>query len=76
MTKKEKLINLINSQLNIKLTNENNVLNNKNNLLYTKIETKDKLTILTFLNKYNIKYEEHVNGFYWINCKSIEEVKK
>lgn len=71
MTKKEKLINLIEKQTNIKLSNEDYILNKKRNWLYTYIKPKDKLTLMMFFEKYNIQHEEHTKGFYWLDCSQM-----
>lgn len=72
MNKKQKLINFIQKQLNITLENDKgNILNKKRNLLYTKIENIYKNVTLDFLLKNNINFEEHLGGYYWINCQNI-----
>jgi len=64
---KIELINFIKKQTNIKLeNNKTNILNNKRKILYTKINKINKYDILNILNKYNIKYEEHIHDYYFI----------
>lgn len=67
MTKKERFINFIFIQLGVKLINDkSNELNNNRNWLYTKVEEKDKIRLLSFLANNNIEYEQHLNNWYWI----------
>ena len=67
MTKKERFINFIFIQLGVKLINDkSNELNNNRNWLYTKVEEKDKIRLLSFLSNNNIEYEQHLNNWYWI----------
>ena len=67
MTKKERFINFIFIQLGVKLINDkSNELNNNRNWLYTKVEEKDRIRLLSFLANNNIEYEQHLNNWYWI----------
>jgi len=67
---KNELIDFIRKQTNISLkNNKNDINNNKRNLLYTKIDINNKYSILSLLEEYNIKYETHLNDFYWIYVK-------
>ncbi|MFC0903814.1 hypothetical protein ACFHWD_03800 [Clostridium sp. MT-14] len=67
---KNELIDFIRKQTNISLkNNKNDINNNKRNLLYTKIDINNKYSILSLLEEYNIKYETHLNDFYWIHIK-------
>ena len=67
MTKKEKFINRIKSQLNIVLENDKtNLLNKNRNILYTQINVANQNSLLAYLLKNNIRCEQHINNNYWI----------
>lgn len=67
MSKKEKLINFIKTQINVELENNiNDRLNQKRNILYTKISKNCQCQVLSLLNKYNIRCEEHHKDYFWI----------
>lgn len=67
MTKKEKFIEIIKHQLNIELENDKDNMFNKNrNLLYTKIERKNKISMFKYLVEHNICYNSHLKDYYWI----------
>lgn len=67
---KDKFIKLIKEQLNIELKNNSDkLLNNKRNILYCEIKKKHLNTILNFLTKNNIRYEQHIGNNYWIWVK-------
>lgn len=65
--KKEKLVNEIAYQLNVKLSNnKSDSLNKKRNLLYTEITRVNKTNVLSYLRSKGYKYEEHMKDYYWI----------
>ncbi len=67
MTKKEKFINTIKTQFNIVLENDKaNLLNKNRNILYTQINTANKNSLLSYLEKNNIRFEQHINNNFWI----------
>ena len=67
MNKKEKLIQIIKQQLNVELENDkDNIFNQKRNFLYTKIEKQNKRSVLNYLEKHNVLYNQHLKDYYWI----------
>ena len=67
MKNKQELINYIANQLNITLeNNKNNILNNKKKILHTTIRRNHRNTVLSLLNKKNIRYEHHTQDDYFI----------
>lgn len=67
MTKKEKFINTIKTQFNIVLENDKaNLLNKNRNILYTQINATNKNSLLSYLEKNNIRFEQHLNNNFWI----------
>ena len=67
MTKKDKFIQTIKHQFNIKLENDKeNIFNQKRNLLYTKIDFINQRQVLGYLIKNDMKYNLHYNCYYWI----------
>jgi hypothetical protein len=52
---------------NIRLENDsNNPLNDKRNILYTKIDRKHKNTLLFYILEAGYRFESHFNDYYWI----------
>lgn len=67
MKSKQELINYIAHQLNITLENNKyDILNNKRKILYTTISKTNKNAVLNLLNKKGIRYEKHINNYYFI----------
>lgn len=67
MTKKERFINTIFMQLNIKLKNDkDNQFNKKRDWLYTEVKESDKTVLLSYLKKHSVEYNEHYDNYYWI----------
>ena len=67
---KNDLVDYIAYQTGITLENDpDNIWNNKRNLLYTKIDDKDKNVVLSLLMKKGFIVNEHNNGRYWISVK-------
>ena len=67
MTKKEKFINTIKTQFNIVLENDKtNLLNKNRNILYTQINATNKNSLLSYLEKNNIRFEQHINNYFWV----------
>lgn len=68
MTKKEQFIQTIKQQFNIELKNDkDDMFNQKRNVLYTNIEKQSERVLLNYLIKNDYTYNEHLNGYYWIN---------
>lgn len=68
---KVELINFVKKQTNVELVDVdiNSRLSNKNTL-YTKISRVNHNSILGLFIKYGIKYENHVQDYYWVYiCK-------
>lgn len=64
---KDRFIKYIKHQLNIDLVNDKNEpLNNKRKILYTEVKQKDNYTLVSFLTKNGIRYEQHIGYKYWI----------
>lgn len=67
MTKKDKFIQTIKQQFNIKLENDKeNIFNQNRNVLYTKIDYFNQREVLGYLIKNNITHNQHYNCYYWI----------
>ena len=67
MSKKEKFIQTIKQQFNIKLQNDKeNIFNKNRNVLYTKIDYSNQREVLGYLIKNNITFNSHYNCYYWI----------
>ncbi len=66
---KDEFIEYVESQTNVRLENPDNWLNKKRNILYTRIDKKNKNTVLSFFEKNKIRYESHVDDNYWIYFK-------
>jgi len=67
---KSELIEYVKKQTNIELKNEDILLNKKRNMLYTEIPKNRKTFLLSFLNEKGIKYNYHVDNYYWIYVKA------
>lgn len=64
---KNDFVNFVEQQTNVRLENDTaDTLNKKKNILYTKIEKKDRMNVRSLLNKNNVRHEEHMGGYYWI----------
>ena len=64
---KDELVRFIQYQTNVLVTNDkDNILNKKRNILYTEI---NRITVLSLLTKYNIRYESHLHDNYFIFIK-------
>ena len=66
MNKKQIFIDRVKKQTNIELKEENFFLTEKRNILYTEVKSADKIRLLSFLDKHNIRHEEHIGNFYFI----------
>jgi flagellar biosynthesis regulator FlbT len=67
MKNKQELIDFIAHQLNVTLKNDpNNALNGKRKILYTAIARVERNAVLSLLNKKGIRYENHINNYYFI----------
>jgi len=66
---KSELIDYVKKQTNIELKNEDVLLNKKRNILYTEIPKNRKTFLLSFLSEKGIKYNYHVDNYYWIMVK-------
>jgi hypothetical protein len=66
---KQEFIDYIEDQTKVKLDNPDNFMNKKRDVLYTEIPQQNKSTVLGFLEKKNIKYENHIGNKYWIRFK-------
>jgi hypothetical protein len=64
---KADLIDFLDCQLGVKLSNEPSCLNDRRKSLYTEINRTDRNKVLRYLNKLGISHEPHVKDFYWIN---------
>ena len=68
---KADLIQFIKEQINVELANDKeNCFNKKRNVLYTQIPKTKKGLVLSLLNKYNHRVEEHIDNYYWIYVKA------
>lgn len=63
---KEEFIKFIKEQINIEIEEINEDFNDKEHILYVQLNKNNKYDILNLLNKYNIRYEEHLNDKYWL----------
>jgi len=67
---KKELLDFVKKQTNIELENDkNNCLNKKRNVLYTEINRNIKYTVLSLFERYNIRYESHLNDSYFVYIK-------
>ena len=67
MKNKQELIDFIAHQLNVTLKNDpNNALNGKRKILYTAIARVERNAVLSLLNKKGVRYENHINNYYFI----------
>jgi len=66
MKNKTELIELVKKQTNIELANDDLILNKKRKILYTQIFQKNKIQVLSLLQKHKIHYEKHVDNYYFI----------
>ena len=67
---KQELIDFVQQQFGVVLENdEEYILNDHPELLYTEIPKKHRNSILSFFRKKNIETNEHLNGKYWIYLK-------
>ena len=67
---KQELIDFVKHQTNYELPNEDSTLNRNRNRLYTKIDRLHHNSVLSTLNYWGIKYNEHLGGYYWIDLKN------
>ena len=68
---KQELVDFVKGQFGVVLENdEEYILNQHPDLLYTEIPRKHRNEILLFFNKKNIQTNEHLNGKYWIYLKN------
>lgn len=63
---KEELIEFVKTQCGVVLPNESGFLNEDEYLLYTEIPRTNKIEILSLLDKYGIRHNEHLKNRYWI----------
>ena len=67
---KNDFVEFVFQQINVKLENDKtDTFNKKRNVLYTKVEKKDRLGVLGLMNKNNVRFEERMNGYYWVYYK-------
>lgn len=66
---KAELINFVKHQTKIVIPNEASTMNSNKNVLYTTIGRANKLPVLSLLQKYNIRYEEHLVDKYFVYLK-------
>jgi hypothetical protein len=67
MKSKQELIDYVAHQLNITLeNNKNDILNDRRKILHTTITKANKNAVLSLLNKKGIRYENHINNYYFI----------
>lgn len=65
MKSKEQFIAWVESQTNIKLTDDSSPVINKRNVIYAKISKRD-INVLYLLAKNKIRYEQHIHDYYFI----------
>ena len=71
---KNDFIEFVQQQTNVKLENDKtDALNKKRNVLYTKVEKKNRLCVLGLMNKNSVRLEEHMKGYYWVYYKENEK---
>jgi hypothetical protein len=63
---KDELIQFVNHQVNVLLKNDKYCLNDNMEILYAEINKSSKNRVLGLLEKYKIRYENHMNNNYWI----------
>ena len=74
---KQALIDFVKEQFNVVLENdEEYVLNDHPEFLYTEIPKLHRHEILSFFRKKNIETNEHLNGKYWIYLKEEQNNEK
>ena len=67
MKNKQELIDYVAHQLNITLeNNKNDILNDRRKILHTTITKANRNAVLSLLNKKGIRYENHINNYYFI----------
>lgn len=67
MKNKQELIDYIAHQVGIRLeNNKNDILNDRRKILHTTITKANKNAVLSLLNKKGIRYENHINNYYFI----------
>ena len=68
---KAELVEFVKHQLNIELEDDtNDTLNQKRNILYTQFPgPMYSGQVMRLLNKYNVRYEKHLNYYYWVWVK-------
>jgi len=67
MKNKQELIDYIAHQVGIRLeNNKGDILNDRRKILYTAITKANKNAVLSLLNKKGIRYENHINNYYFI----------
>lgn len=68
---KQDFVDYVEHRHNLKLNNDKgDILNRKRDVLYTNIPKEKKNTVLNDFKENGIRYEEHLNGNYWIYFKS------
>ena len=67
MKNKQELIDYVAHQVGIRLeNNKNDILNDRRKILHTTITKANKNAVLSLLNKKGIRYENHINNYYFI----------
>lgn len=67
---KKEFVQFINEQINVQISNDtNDILNGKRNILHTEIDRVNKNKFLSLLNKFGIRYESHIDNYYFIYIK-------
>jgi hypothetical protein len=67
MKNKQELIDYIAHQVGIRLeNNKNDILNDRRKILHTTITKANRNAVLSLLNKKGIRYENHINNYYFI----------
>jgi hypothetical protein len=67
---KQEFIDFIKNQTNVELIDDKSSnLNSKRNVLYTQIKGQATYSVLPLLKKLGIRYESHLDDYYWIWVK-------